>query len=131
MIKYLTHFWTNILIDCRYSHLDELCSLAWILVFVFLWGKAVANSLKQKDKKLAQSDNFNFQYIDDILWLSDSKFGGSSCHISTWVGNTTGSFIPDIQTYYKISVLETIDVHNKNKSPVFSMIQVISYRNKL
>ena len=31
--------------------------------------------LKQKDKKLAQSFNFTFRYIDDVLSLSNSKFG--------------------------------------------------------
>ena len=31
--------------------------------------------LEQKDKKLSQSFNFTFRYIDDVLPLSNSKFG--------------------------------------------------------
>ena len=31
--------------------------------------------LKQKDKELAQSFNFTFRYIDDVVSLSNSRFG--------------------------------------------------------
>ena len=40
------------------------------------WGKNREVLLKKNEKKLARSFNFTFLYIDDILSLNNSRFGG-------------------------------------------------------
>ena len=49
-----------------------------LLADLFLYSyeaEFLQNLLKKQDKKLAQSFNFTFRYIDDVLSLSNSKFG--------------------------------------------------------
>ena len=47
-----------------------------LLADLFLYEAEFLHALlKQKDKKLAQSFKFTFRYIDDVLSLSNSKFG--------------------------------------------------------
>ena len=45
-------------------------------IFVFFGGRVfIQGPLKKNEKKLARSFNFTFRYIDDVLSLSNSRFG--------------------------------------------------------
>ena len=50
---------------------------AQLLTYLFLYSyKAgfIQGLLKKKEKKLAQSFNYSFRYVDDVLYLNNSRF---------------------------------------------------------
>jgi hypothetical protein len=56
---------------CRSSYEADLS----VFVVSFIWNIFGQGFLKKNEKKLAQSFNFTFCYIDDVLSLNNSKLG--------------------------------------------------------
>jgi hypothetical protein len=54
---------------------ERLCSATRRFVSTCLWDRLLQGLLKNKDRKLIQTFNSNFHYIDDVLSLNNSRFG--------------------------------------------------------
>ena len=59
----------------RHTNGYKLCSSSRRLVPLFVRGRLHIGAFHEKRKKLAQSFNFTFRYIDDVLSLNNSRFG--------------------------------------------------------
>ena len=62
----------------KFSETDIINMLEFLIdsIFVFFGGRVfIQGLLKKNEKKLARSFNFTFRYIDDVLSLSNSRFG--------------------------------------------------------
>ena len=61
---------------CHYTYGYKLCSSSRRLVPLFVWCRLHTGASLEKRKELARSFNFMFCYIDDVLSLNNSRFGG-------------------------------------------------------
>ena len=69
-------WWTCFSTDSRHINGYKLCSSSRRLVPLFVWGRLHTGASQEKRKEaLAQSFNFTFHYIDDVLSLNNSRPG--------------------------------------------------------
>jgi hypothetical protein len=68
-------WWTCVSVDSRHTYGYQLCSSSHWLVPLFIRGRPRIGGSQEKQKRLAESFNFTFRYIDDVISLNKSRFG--------------------------------------------------------
>ena len=69
-------WWTTFSTDSRHAYGNKLCSSSLQFVPFSYEADFIHGLLKKNEKKLARTFNFTFRYIDDVLSLNNSRFGG-------------------------------------------------------